>query len=223
MREYVLKRSARKSIGLYIRGGGLEVRAPFKAPIRDIEEFVASKEKWIAGKISAQAEHAERRGAFAVGYGSFVLYLGARYPVDPRDGGRAGFDGNCFFMPPGMQPGQIKAVCEKTYRLLAKKHLGERTRHYAGLMSAVPASVRITGATTRWGSCSAKKTINFSWRLIMAGNEIVDYVVVHELAHLTEMNHSARFWRIVGDILPDYGSRRKRLREFQKKLSAEDW
>ncbi|MDR2568929.1 MAG: M48 family metallopeptidase, partial [Oscillospiraceae bacterium] len=74
-----------------------------------------------------------------------------------------------------------------------------------------------------WGSCSAKKSLNFSWRLIMADEDVIDYVVVHELAHLIEMNHSVRFWAVVERVLPDYRERQKWLRELQRKLNVEDW
>ena len=90
-------------------------------------------------------------------------------------------------------------------------------------MSVTPSAVRINGAKTRWGSCSGKKSINFSWRLIMASDDVIDYVVVHELAHLLELNHSARFWAVVEKILPDCRERRKQLRELQKRLATEDW
>jgi predicted metal-dependent hydrolase len=66
------------------------------------------------------------------------------------------------------------------------------------------AGIRITSATTRWGSCSSKKTLNFSYRLIMSPKESIDYVIIHELCHLRQMNHSARFWREVASIMPNY-------------------
>ena len=86
-----------------------------------------------------------------------------------------------------------------------------------------PAAVKINEAKGRWGSCSSKKSLNFSWRLMMAGESVIDYVVVHELAHLKEMNHSPRFWAEVGRVLPDYPGRRAKLKELQKLLSVEDW
>ena len=76
--------------------------------------------------------------------------------------------------------------------------------------------VRISGAKTRWGSCSRKGTINFTYRLMFVPEELADYVVVHELAHLKEMNHSGRFWSVVEQVMPDYRARRKKLREFEK-------
>ena len=102
-------------------------------------------------------------------------------------------------------------VQEAKLRALAKEFLPRRVAHYAELMGVVPAGVKITGARTRWGSCSSKGNLNFSWRLMLAGEREIDYVVVHELAHLREMNHSPRFWAVVEAALPDYKERRKSL------------
>ena len=223
-REYTLVRSNRRSVAIYIRGGGLEVRAPLKAPISEIDRFIASKEKWITEKLASSNEQAKARAGFKLGFGSLIPYRGKRYPIEAREGGRAGFDGACFFMPPYVRPVQMKDVCVKTYRLLAKIRLGARALECAALMSSQPpAAIKITGARTRWGSCSSKKTVNFSWRLILAPDEIVDYVVIHELAHLSELNHSAKFWNIVEAALPDYRDRKKLLREHQRALGIENW
>ena len=90
-------------------------------------------------------------------------------------------------------------------------------------MEVAPSAVGITAAKTRWGSCSARRSINFSWRLAFADDAVIDYVVVHALAHITEMNHSARFWAIVAAVLPDYRERRERLKILQRRLVAENW
>ena len=87
----------------------------------------------------------------------------------------------------------------------------------------MPSAVKINGAKTRWGSCSSKKSINFSWRLIKADDDVIDYVVVHELSHITEMNHSPNFWAIVENILLDYRERKVKLKRLQKRLSMENW
>ena len=126
-------------------------------------------------------------------------------------------------MPPGLTPEQIKYGCVQIYRMIAKRELTTRTLDYAKRIAATPAAVKISNAKTRWGSCSARKCINYSWRLIMADDDVIDYVVVHELAHIIEMNHSKRFWTIVESILPDYKVRKPRLRELQLRLGGEDW
>jgi len=94
---------------------------------------------------------------------------------------------------------------------------------FAPLVGKAPQQVRITSAKTRWGSCSAKGGLNFSWRLLCAPPEAMDYVVVHELAHLIEFNHSSRFWAIVEGILPDYKARRQSLKEVQESLLRQGW
>lgn len=94
----------------------------------------------------------------------------------------------------------------------AKRTLPQLVRRYSSVMGVRPASVLITSAQTRWGSCSAKGTICFSWRLMRMPADFVEYVVVHELAHLVELNHSPRFWAVVRSVLPDYEQRREQGR-----------
>ena len=97
---------------------------------------------------------------------------------------------------------------KKAYIAQAKRVLPPLVEKYAALMGVRPASVRITSAEKRWGSCSAKGCICFSWRLMRTPAEFIEYVVVHEMAHLVEMNHSPRFWAVVRSVLPDYAQRR---------------
>ncbi|MCL2816165.1 MAG: M48 family metallopeptidase [Oscillospiraceae bacterium] len=94
---------------------------------------------------------------------------------------------------------------------------------YAGFMNVKPAAVKITSAKTRWGSCSGRDNLNFSWRLVMADENVIDYVVVHELSHIKEHNHSPHFWKIVENVLPDYKERQNKLKQFQKQLIVQDW
>jgi len=103
----------------------------------------------------------------------------------------------------------------KHYKTLAKAHIPKRVALFAAQMGVAPTAVKITSAMKRWGSCSSRGSINFSWRLILADDAVIDYVVVHELAHLTEMNHSERFWAIVEAVLPDYRERKRKLNELQ--------
>jgi predicted metal-dependent hydrolase len=223
MTGYTLTRSRRRTVAIHIKDGNMEVRAPLKMPKRDIDEFVASKERWIAGRLAQSQADAERRAAFTLNYGDVVPFRGAERPLTAKSGTRAGFDGERFYLPPGLAPEQVKSLVARIYRLLAKSHIDERVAHFAHLMGASPSAVKINGAKARWGSCSAKKSLNFSWRVVLADDAVIDYVVVHELAHFAEMNHSARFWAIVEGVLPDYKERQKRLKKLQRRLGAEDW
>ena len=99
------------------------------------------------------------------------------------------------------------------YKGKAKAYIEERVRHYSGVLNLYPEHVRIGSARSRWGSCSHKNHLSFTWRLIMAPHSVIDYVVIHELAHIKEKNHSNRFWNLVEEIVPDYGTHRKWLRK----------
>lgn len=96
---------------------------------------------------------------------------------------------------------------------LAKKIIPERVAYFAEKMGVDYGRITIREQKTRWGSCSSKGNLNFNWKLVLFEQTLLDYVVVHELAHRIEMNHSARFWTIVERILPDYRERRMQLRE----------
>ena len=108
---------------------------------------------------------------------------------------------------------EISAEDEKRLRKEAKKILKEKMDHYSNIMGVKYGRITITGAKTRFGSCSYKGNISFSFRLMQYPEDAIDYVVVHELAHLIELNHSPRFWAVVASVFPDYKSRRKILKK----------
>ena len=96
---------------------------------------------------------------------------------------------------------------------MAKRRIAERTAHYAGILGVSYGRITIRDQKTRWGSCSGRGNLNFTWKLILTPPEILDYVVVHELCHRLEMNHSPAFWHHVERVLPDYQGRRKWLKK----------
>ncbi len=102
---------------------------------------------------------------------------------------------------------------EVQYRKEARRRITERAAYFAEKMGVDYGRIAIKAAKTRWGSCSAQGNLNFHWKLILMPPAILDYVVVHELAHRIEMNHSPRFWTQVERILPDYRERRRWLKE----------
>lgn len=106
----------------------------------------------------------------------------------------------------------------KTLRQHARWMLAQKTWQWAQKMQVTYGKLTIRQQATRWGSCSAKGNLNFNWKLVLVPEDLADYVVVHELAHRREMNHSPRFWKIVEEQLPDYKERRKRLREYETEI-----
>ena len=224
MIQYNLIRSRRKTLAIHVtKDAAVEVRAPLKMAKADIDRFVAEKEKWIETHLARQKLQNEKKSAFVLNIGDMIPLCGKLYPITSRVGNRAGFDGQSFYLPAELPPALIKVALVRTYKILAKSILSERVGQYKGLLKVTPAAINISGAKTRWGSCSGKNSITFSWRLIMTDENVIDYVVVHELAHIMEHNHSVRFWKIVESVLPDYKNRQKELKQFQKTFAAQDW
>lgn len=220
--SYTLTRQNRKTIGIYIKNGGVEVRAPLGMSQREIARFVDSKRAWIDAALAKEQLRLQQRAAFALHYGDAIPYRGQAYPIAPRPGRRVGFDGS-FYMPPELSGEEIMAACVQIYRLLAKELLREKSLYFAEKMQVTPHNIKVNGAKTRWGSCSAQGSLNFSWRLVMADDAVIDYVVVHELAHLRELNHSPRFWAVVAAELPDYKQRQQQLKALQRRLAVQRW
>lgn len=221
---YRLIRSRRKTAAIHItKDATVEVRAPLNMSKAYIDEFVAAKEEWIAAHLARRELLNNEKAAFTLKYGDTVTLCGKAYPIFVKDGKPSGFNGECFHLPPGLAGCDIKREIMKIYRTTAKRILREKTDEYAKRMNVKPAAVKVTGAQTRWGSCSGKNSLSFSWRLVMADESVIDYVVVHELAHIKEHNHSPRFWAVVEGVLPDYKLRKLKLRALRDRLSREDW
>ena len=107
---------------------------------------------------------------------------------------------------------------EARYRELARAVIGQRVSYFAAKMGVTYGRISIRDQKTRWGSCSGRGNLNFNWKLVLMPPEVLDYVVVHELAHRKQMNHSPLFWAEVGRVLPDYESRRRWLKEHGKEV-----
>ena len=222
--SYRLVRSRRRTLALMItRLGELEVRAPLGLPQADIDRFVEQKQDWITSRLRER----ERASLPAFRWGDTVPFLGREAPV--WSGEAPAFDGGRFFLPPGVLeedwPGVRKAL-EPLYRREAKTlltRLTEQEVRRSGWNGGQTPPVRITGAKTRWGSCSGRNTLNFSWRLLAAEEDAVRYVVIHELAHTAEHNHSSRFWALMESACPDWRRQRESLRQTGLRLEREGW
>nr|WP_259519476.1 SprT family zinc-dependent metalloprotease [Halanaeroarchaeum sp. HSR-CO] len=112
----------------------------------------------------------------------------------------------------------VKQALENFYRSRARDYLTDRTDHYAERMGVEYEKLELRNQRTRWGSCSTSGTISLNWRLIMAPPEVVDYLVVHELAHLTEQHHGREFWQLVGEHIPDYKEKAEWLEKHSSRL-----
>ena len=116
------------------------------------------------------------------------------------------------------RPVDVGAALESWLRRQAKADIAERLRVRGERMRQWPGRVYIMGQRTKWGGCSRRRNLSFNWRLIMAAPEVLDYIVVHELAHLAEPYHSTKFWLIVRSHCPDYDRHRRWLRDNERRL-----
>jgi len=214
-----LIRSKRRTIALIVeRDGSLTVRAPLRASRAVIDQFVAEKTEWIIRtrqKLPTVLATPEKQFTD----GERFLFLGSAYdlklvgPQRPPLRLEDGFTLSAAFQKRG------RLVFTNWYKQRALEVITDRVRLYSTGHGFEPKQVKITSAKTRWGSCSASGNLNFTWRLVMAPLEIIDYVVIHELVHLRVRDHSAKFWRAVETIDPGYRSKRKWLREHGESLS----
>ena len=226
---YTLTRSKRKTVAIHICDGFVEVRAPLGMPQRTIDEFIALKENWIKKHLTRSSQQLVNRDNFSLNYGDVVYILSTPYIITGSNTKRKKSDlpafgpNNEFYIPSGLNHDKIKKACIDTYRKTASLLLIPQTLKLADKLQVTPGEIKVTGAKSRWGSCSANKNISYSWRLLMADEDAVDYVIFHELAHIIEMNHSKKFWEIIERYVPDYKECKKRLKALQNKLSNENW
>lgn len=211
---YQLKRSARRSIGLKISNDGLTVTLPLRAPVAEADRLVRQKLNWILTKLS---ERAERPAPMGLACGSPVLWLGEA--VILRSGSpRSRLADAELHLAADNHPEQLAAKLAHFYQRLARTHFGTRVQHWSAQMGLVPRRLALSSARGRWGSCSSAGAVRLNWRLMQAPPDVIDYVVIHELAHLAELNHSRRFWAIVETHCHDWKTHRGWLKRHGDQL-----
>jgi predicted metal-dependent hydrolase len=208
-----LRRSARRTLGLTVDHRGVRVAAPFDVSMREIEHFVRTHGDWLRARIQAH-----RPSATLVAVAGVVFpVLGEPVRLLAHCGGRQArwqperaSEGG----PPELHLPQAASAAALTRALAARALVWHRERvaEYCQRLALKVPPVRLTSARTRWGSCSRLSGIRLHWRLIHLPPALINYVVAHEVAHLIEMNHSARFWAVVERIYPDWQNARRQLR-----------
>lgn len=214
-----LIRSKRRTIALIVeRDGSLTVRAPKRTALRDVHSFIREKSDWILrtrARLKSVPQPREKRFV----EGEKFFFLGSEYELRLARSGRTAlrFDRGFDLRISAQKRGAVHFT--RWYKQQAFKIISERVDQFSKRYNFKPGRVKITSARTRWGSCSSNGSLNFSWRLIMAPLDVIDYVVLHELAHLRVKSHSKRFWKVVEEMVPDHKARRKWLREHGESLT----
>lgn len=228
--DFSICRSSRKSIGINIKPGDMvRVLAPKWVSESQIKELVTKKASWIIKKISEIEKSSNKLVEKNFDDGEAFLLTGeelrlqlvftaSKKPLNTFVEDRRIVVEISDDVPKSEQKEFVKNALVVFYRKIADILVKERVGYYNLIMNTRPEKITIKQQKSRWGSCSSKGNINFNWKLVMAPIDIVDYVVVHELAHLKALDHSKRFWKYVGDVLPDYKDRRNWLKNNQKIL-----
>ena len=216
--NYQLLRSKkrRKTISLHIKEGGeIVIYAPYHTPQREIERFLEERRSWIVEKMS-EKEKSIRATEKAFIAGEKFLYLGESYPLEIEESNNRKVPLKLSFgkfILDKDHVGGARDLFIKWYKKEAEENLTERVDYCSNRLRLFPKGIRITSAKYRWGSCSRENRLSFSWRIIMAPLSVIDYVLIHELVHIKEKNHSKSFWSFVESIIPDYKEHRLWLKE----------
>ncbi len=209
-----LIRSRRRTVSLVIdEAAELVVRAPMRMPLRDIERVVREKEAWIRKNRAMMRHRHDSRPMRRYADGEAFLWLGRelRLAVSGQERRVRREDGVLWMPDIAME--LRPSLVARWYREEARRLLTERVRLWSALMGLTADRLTITSANRRWGSCSGRANLSFTARLVMAPLDVVDYVVVHELAHIEHKNHGSAFWELVASQMPDYGLHRRWLAE----------
>ena len=207
-------KSNRKTLSLCVmKDGRVIVRAPSRAKDIDIERFITQKQEWLSEKLSIIENNKNKFGDI-ISYKKF-LFLGQRYTLkyDQTKKIEIG-DNNEILIPNRYDKSKLNKLLRNWYVKQAKEIIKNRSNEISNKIKLHPFSIKFTNSKGRWGACNNKNVISYNWRLIMLPPDIIDYVIVHELCHMVEFNHSKKFWELVLAFMPNAKLRRIRIKDY---------
>lgn len=209
-----LVRASRKSFRLTVSSsGGISVFVPKKASMKQITEFVTKNTEFIKSAVKKQRTN-HNSALFGTDPNSpFLYYKGKKCPVTFTKSNRGTFGDELFTLPEGLTVDEYRKIITELYRPLAKEYVTARAEELSQKVGVRYARLRFAQNTSRWGSRSTSGTISFSVYLIAASPECIDHVIYHELAHVREMNHGDRFYKILDEWEPEHRDRQKELKD----------
>jgi predicted metal-dependent hydrolase len=223
---YSLKQSQRaRGIRLEIRSEtGLTVVVPRKYTQQQVHDILRQKTRWILKHLSAGKPVQMPLFTQEAGHGDRLFFMGRpiEIAVNPSKSATslAVLQGNKLLVSTGSRNGAIPKIQEKWYRQQAATVFKQKADSFKEIMGLRYNSIYIRGQKSRWGSCSPAGNLTLNWKLLMAPEDIIDYVVVHELAHIKHMNHSKKFWDMVNQYCPGWKRHRKWLIIHEDELKA---
>ncbi|HEY9031298.1 MAG TPA: SprT family zinc-dependent metalloprotease [Kangiella sp.] len=218
--KLTITRSKRKTLVIYIRDDGVEVRAPLKAPQSWIDEFVELKKPWILKKLKLQKQKSSER--LKLEQGETILFCGKEYKLSLAQGKnqvRVESDMLCI-QARQLEEDYLKKQLQHWLLQQTKENFEPRVWQLASIMGLDDKvkAVRFRKTKTKWGHCTAQGVLQFNPLLMMAPISVQDYLIIHELCHLKYMNHSKDFWQLVEGNCPDYKESEQWLKEHGHKV-----
>jgi predicted metal-dependent hydrolase len=224
---YTVKRSFRaRRIRLEVRPQmGLTVIVPRSYKISQLPRLLKSKERWISSNLAKYRHFQSSSAVKKIRSSDAIPYLGRDLKLVKRENhsGAVGvtLEGDTMAVSSELfENGILGLALERWYRAEAARVISQRIDKLSSEMGISYKRIVIRGQKTRWGSCSHKRNLNFNWKLIMAPESVIDYVIIHELTHLKEMNHSKRFWELVTQYCPGWREHKKWLKQHEADLTA---
>ena len=213
---YELQRQKRRTLTVTVTDDGRVVaRAPLLLQKSAVDRFVAEKADWIRIRVAA----ARNRPAYAFADGESLPFAGGtlRLAVS-AEARRVSHSNGVLTLPDGTRDARREAVV-RFYKRAARGVFSSRVQALAAAMGVAPGPLRVSDARTRWGSCGKDDSVNLCWRLLLAPPPILDYVIVHELAHTVRRDHSKAFWAVVSRFIPDWKQKRRWLADHHMELT----
>jgi hypothetical protein len=212
----IIRTDRRKTADIRVEEGAVAIVVPQVTSNEKVEQLINSKHHWITQKLAAQRDVMPASSRRFVS-GEALPYLGRNYRLKVETGHFKPaklINGRLVVTVPAdsNQSAMVRNAVIRWYKRHAQEKLTEKAERYAKLMGVMPKSIGIKTFKSRWGSCLKNGHIDFNWLVMMAPNRVVDYVVIHELCHLTHYDHSPLFWKEVARQMPDYEECRSWLR-----------
>lgn len=212
--EYTIQYSDRKTLAIFVeRDKSVIVKAPRGTPLELIDSYVERKRGWIYTKLKhPQKFKLKKRKEFVSG--ATIIYLGKHYKLEliTEDTNGVKFDNNRFNISKNFQY-KAPELFKNWYIKKAKEIILPKVKYYADNLGVKYNQIKVSYMKYRWGSCTPKNNLNFNWRLIKAPMSVIDYVIVHELGHLLETNHTEKFWNIIETQIPKSNHAKEWLKE----------
>jgi predicted metal-dependent hydrolase len=201
-----------------IKDGKVIVTAAYMTPLYTIENFVKEKADWISKHLKKTNDKYD-----LVGHDATICWLGDKYSFTIEKSKKnyllVEADMARFFLNEAPTHFLLLHTLQNHYKKHAPEHILPKVEAWSLTMGLVPAKVSFRRAKTRWGSCSSRDTLSLNTYLMMLPDHLIDYIIVHELAHIRHKNHSKKFWSLTQKYIPDWKSRRKELRTYERYMN----